>query len=396
MTPTEAMHDLVLAPGEVDLAAVARLFTEMLDADGAVVFLVDEDGRQLEVGAAHPPPPDDDRSLRIPVGYGVTGLVALNARPVALVDDLPRNPAHRRLLGLGPDEAVSRLCVPARALGGPVVAVVAVHRRSSQGFTADDLAGSGRCADLLGLRLCAQGLLGAAEQHRGERDRLIAQAVSAQESERRRIAGDLHDGVTQALASLAFHLSAAEVGLSALGEATRGLADVKVQIREARRLAGLAYDETRAAIHGLHSLLLDDLGLVAALESLTQNVPQLDIEYRGDPAERIGEVPDHMAAVLYRIAQEAVNNAVKHADAGHAVLSLRRVGSSLVLGVTDDGVGFDAEQVRARTRTTELGEHYGLATIAERCALIGATLRIDSAADRGTAVMVELPLALGA
>jgi signal transduction histidine kinase len=393
MTQADAMHDLVLEPGPVDLTAAARLFTEMVDADGTVVFLVDAEGRQLEVGAAYPPPDSDEPALRIPVGYGVTGLVALNGRPITLAADSPRNVAHRRLLGLGPDERVSRLCVPARAMGGPTVAVVAAHRRRPEPFTDDDLARTQRCADLLGLRLYAQGLLGAAEEHRTERDELIAQAISAQEAERRRIAGDLHDGVTQALASLAFHLSAADVGLSTLEASAPAVAAPKAQIKEARRLAGLAYDETRAAISGLHSLLLDDLGLVAALESLTQNVPQLDIEFRGDPPDVIGEVPDHWAAVLYRIAQEAVNNAVKHANASHAVLSLRRVGDSLVLGLTDDGVGFDAERVRAQAGTTALGEHYGLSAIAERCALIGATLRIDSAEDRGTAVIVELPVA---
>ncbi|HEX6248587.1 MAG TPA: GAF domain-containing sensor histidine kinase [Nocardioidaceae bacterium] len=392
MREADAVHDLVLAPGEVDLETAARLFTEMVDADGAVVFLVDADRRQLEVGAAYPPPETEEPGLRIPVGYGVTGLVALNGRPVMLVDDSPRNPAHRRLLGLGPDETVSRLVVPARALGTEVVAVVAAHRRRSEEFTAEDRAGAQRCADLLGLRLYAQGLLGAAEEHRTERDQLIAQAISAQEAERRRIAGDLHDGVTQALASLAFHLSAADTALSTIEGTAPSVAEPKAQIEAARRLAGLAYDETRAAISGLHSLMLDDLGLVAALESLTQNVPQLEIEFRGDSAEEVGEVPDHMAAVLYRIAQEAVNNAVKHADATRAVLSIRRVGDSIVLSVTDDGVGFDAHRVREQTGTVEFGEHFGLATIAERCALIGATLRIDSAEDRGTAVMVELPL----
>lgn len=389
----EGIHDLVLAPGDVDLPAAARLFTEMLSADGAVVFLVDSERRQLEVGAAYPVPETEEPALRIPVGYGVTGLVALNGRPVAIVDDSPRNPAHRRLLGLGPEDTISRLVVPAHAMGTAVVAVVAVHRRSSEGFTSQDREGIQRCADLLGLRLYAQGLLGAAEEHRSERDQLIAQAISAQEAERRRIAGDLHDGVTQALASLAFHLSAADTALSALERSTPAVAGPKTQIEAARRLAGLAYDETRAAISGLHSLMLDDLGLVAALESLTQNVPQIEVEFRGDTAEEIGEVPDHMAAVLYRIAQEAVNNAVKHAEATRAVLSIRRVGDSLLLSVTDDGVGFDAQTVREQTGTAEFGEHYGLATIAERCALIGATLRIDSVEERGTAVMVELPLA---
>ena len=392
MTHDQAMHDLVLTTGKVDLGEAARLFTDMLDADGAVVFVVDTDQRQLEVGGACPAPEPGEPGPRIPVGYGVTGLVALNGRPVTLVDDSPRNDAHRRLLGLAPEETVSRLCVPARVMGKTIVAVVAAHRRSSTAFTEADVVSAQKCADLLGLRLYAEGLLGAAEEHRTERDQLIAQAISAQEAERRRIAGDLHDGVTQALASLAFHLSAADTALSALEAGTPAVAAPKQQIEAARRLAGLAYDETRAAISGLHSLMLDDLGLVAALESLTQNVPQLEVEFRGDSAEEIGEVPDHMAAVLYRIAQEAVNNAVKHAEATRAVLSIRRVGDSLVLSVTDDGTGFDAQTVRQQTGTAEFGEHYGLATIAERCALIGATLRIDSAEDRGTAVMVELPL----
>ena len=166
---------------------------------------------------------------------------------------------------------------------------------------------------------------------------------------------------------------------------------VLTQIQDARTLARLAYDETRAAISGLHSLLLEDLGLFAALESLASTVPQLDVEFRSDPIERVGVVPDHCAAVLYRIAQEAINNIAKHADAGHAVLSLRRVGDVVVLGVTDDEVGFDVGAVRAPQTTVKRGEHFGLSSIAERCALIGATLRIDSVEGRGTGVIVEVP-----
>lgn len=385
-----ALRDLVVAPGALDVAAVARVFTDEFQADGVVVFVVDSERTQLEVGAAHPPGGRDERGLRIPVGYGVTGLVARNGRPVTLVDDAPRNRAHQRLLGLTPGDTVSRLCVPARGVNSAIVGVIAIHRQAA--FTDADVDSAQPLADLVGLRLHARGLLGAAEEHRSQRDQLIADATSAQEAERRRIAGELHDGVTQVLASLAFHLSAADVGLAAIGDSDPRAAVAKVQIEAARRLAGIAYDETRMAISGLHSLLLDDLGLVAALGSLTQNVPQLDIELRTDSAEAIAQLPDHCAAVLYRIAQEAISNAVKHADAEHAVLSLRRVGDAVVLRVTDDGVGFDVDRARADATSTALGEQYGLSSIPERCALIGATLRIDSVEGRGTAVTVELPV----
>lgn len=391
MTDLSALHDLLLAPGDLQLGEVARLFTGAFEADGSVVFVVDPTGRELHVGAAEPSSGAAERALSIPVGYGVTGLVAQNGRAITLVDDSPRNSAHRQLLRLGPDQTVSRMCLPARGLASAIVAVLSVHRHRPVPFSEADLEGAQQLADLVGLRLYAQSLLGAAEEHQSERDRLIAHAISAQEAERRRIAGDLHDGVTQALASLTFHLSAAEVGLAATSEADTAAAGALVEIQSARRLAGLAYDETRAAISGLHSLTLDDLGLVAALKSLTQTVPQLDIEFRSDAADRLGDVPDHCAAVLYRIAQEAINNAVKHAEAGRAVVSIRRAGDSVVLGITDDGVGFDVASVRERAPDSR-GDHFGLSSIAERCALIGARLRIDSVEGRGTAVIVELRL----
>lgn len=391
MKDVSTLHQLLLFPGELNLSAVARFLGEALGADGAIVFLIDQEANELKVGAVHPPAHGLEKQLMIPVGYGVTGLVASKGHGVTLVDDSPRNEVHRALLGLQPDQTVSRLCSPAHGTASRIVAVISVHRRGSTAFTEDDLNRAQVYADLIGLRLFAQGLLGDVEEHQAQRNRLIEQASSAQEAERRRIAGDLHDGVTQALVSLAFHLSAADVGLASARPAERRIGDAQEQIQAARRLATLAYDETRAAIRGLHSLILEDLGLVAALESLTQVVPQLDIEFRTDPDE-IVNVPDHCAAVLFRIAQEAINNVVKHAEAGQAVLSLRRAGDAVVLAITDDGVGFDMASARAQRSVEALGEHFGLSSIAERCALIGASLRIDSVAGRGTAVIVELPL----
>ncbi|GAA1509591.1 GAF domain-containing sensor histidine kinase [Nocardioides humi] len=398
MADLTRIHELLVVPGEVDLRGVGRAFAELFEADGATVFIVVD--TDLTVGGAHPGDSAAARELRVPVGYGVVGLVAHSGNSVTIVDDSPRNPHHRALLGLDEEEVVSRLCVPAHGLEGTIVAVVSVHRRDRRPFEADDLARAQRLADLVGIRLYAEGLRGDAEDHHAMRDRLIAQAISAQEAERRRIAGDLHDGVTQALASLSFHLSAAHTGLAAALRGTEEVVDPRLtgalgEIAAARRLAGLAYDETRAAITGLHSLLLEDLGLVAALESLCQILPQVDVEFRTDDQSEFVAVPDHAAAALFRIAQEALNNAIKHAEAQRVVLSLRRVGDAAVLGVTDDGAGFDVEAVRGRGRSAA-AEHFGLESIVERAALVGATLRIDSIEGRGTAVIVEFPLPSGA
>lgn len=386
MTDIAALLGLLLSRDDVHMAAVAQFMTEDLKADGSLVLLIDDDGKELIVGAADPPGGPDESLMRIAVGFGVTGLVALSGHGVTLEHDSPRNAAHRSLLGLGREGAVSRLCVPIRGLAGTIVGVISVHRLDLTPFTEADLVRAQVRADLIGLRLYAQGLLGAAEEQRGQRDRLIAHAISAQEAERRRIAGDLHDGVTQALASLAFHLSAADLRLAGGNPVDE---EALKQVREARRLAGLAYDETRVAITGLHSLLLEDLGLVAALESLAQTVPGLPVDFTSDALAEFETVPDHVAAVLYRIAQEATNNVVKHAQATQVTMSLRRVGDAVVLGITDDGVGFDVDLLR---NPDVRGGHFGLSSIAERCALIGATLRLDSIAGKGTALIVEAPM----
>lgn len=386
---------LFAKPQEVDLTAVCRALAECVDAVGAIVFA--SDGEVLTVAAAVPGDRRAQAALSLPVGFGVTGLVARNGQPVLLEDDSPRNPAYRQLLTLGPAGHVARMCLPARGGDGSTAGVVALHREPERPFSRADLERLQPWVDLLGLWLQNRQLLAAVHDHRSDRDQLIAQAISAQEAERRRIAFDLHDGVTTALASMSFHLSAAELTLSEPESgADEPTARARSEIAAATTLANLAYAQTRAAISGLHSLVLDDLGLVAALESLTQTAPQLDVEFRADPAEVFADVPDHCAAALYRIAQEAISNTVRHARASRAVLSLRRVSDLVVLGVTDDGVGFDPKQKQeARAAIDEpaaAAGHFGLSSIAERCALVGASLRIESIPGQGTAVIVELPL----
>jgi two-component system NarL family sensor kinase len=383
-------------------APTAAELAELLRADGVLLFA--SDGQDLTVADVWPPH-SNAGALTMPVGFGVTGLVARNGSPTVLEADSPRNALHRQLLRLEPRQTVARMCLPLRGLEGRIVGVLAVHRSPRLPFTPEDLALATSYAEVLGLRLHAEQLWLAVNRHRTERDRLIKQAISAQEAERRRIAFDLHDGVTTALASMSFHLSAADLTVSELAARNLlagtppeiDLERARAELVSARKLADLAYHQTRAAISGLHSLVLDDLGLVAAMESLVQTVGETDggpsIDLLVDPEAGLDEIPDHAAAALYRIAQEALANAVRHAEAQRVVLSLRRVGDSIVLGCADDGKGFDpAERRTARAGDADGAQHFGLSSIAERCALIEASLRIESVPGRGTTLLVELPL----
>lgn len=389
-----------MKPGST-AAPSAEDLTDRLDADGVVLYGIEgQDLSIVDIWPAHP----SAGALKLQVGFGVTGLVARTRKAVLLDADSPRNALHRQLLHLEPNQTVARMCLPLPGLADEVVGVLAVHRSPRRPFRQDDLDAAGEVAPTLGLRLHAEQLWRAVNRHRTERDRLIEQAISAQEAERRRIAFDLHDGVTTALASMSFHLSAADLTVSEVyaRESSSDLSKLqdleraRVELVSARELADLAYNQTRAAISGLHSLVLDDLGLVAALESLVHMATREGgpaIELLVDSAARGEEIPDHAAAALYRIAQESLANAVKHADAGRIVLSLRRVGDSIVFGCTDDGRGFDPEEQRpARALDEDGGQHFGLSSLAERCAMIEASLRVDSLPGRGTTVLVELPI----
>jgi signal transduction histidine kinase len=370
---------------------VAAAVAHRLGADAVVIF--GGDGDDLFVADSAPADPALAETLRIPIGFGVTGRVARDGRLVLLDRDSPRNLVHRALVGMGDGDYISRVCAPIPGLYGEIVGVLAGYRSVDRPFTEADLGLASELASSLGLRMHTEQLWHAVRRHRVERDRLIEQAISAQEDERRRIAFDLHDGVTTVLASMAFHLSAAQLAVSASGENPVAVS----QIHEAQRLADIAYHQTRAAISGLHSLVLDDLGLVAALESLVQSVTPLrgiEVELLADADESLAGMHDHAASALYRIAQEALGNAVKHSRATGILLSLQRVPGAVVLACTDDGVGFDLPERRA-ARAKEADptrQHFGLSSIEQRCALLGADLRIEAIPGRGTRVIVELPL----
>jgi signal transduction histidine kinase len=366
----------------VALSACARLLADALHADGCLVFRVDNDG-DLVLVAGYPTVPATRSELRLPEGFGVTGRVAADRIPVTLADDSPRNVLHRQALGLAEGETVSRLCVPARLTGGQCTAVLAVHSKQHRDFDQADVAIAQQAADLVALRVYAGAAGDLIRDYREQWDAVVASTVAAQELERRRVAGDLHDGVTQAIASLAFHLSAAQLALD-----DGDLEYATAQVADARRLADLAFGETRSAITGLHSPVLEDLGLAAGLVSMARAVPNLTVEVQAQDLI----LPDHISVSLFRVAQESVHNVVKHAAASKAVIRLVKHGRMVVLSITDDGRGFDPPgHISGLPRSAEAGSGYGLSGMAERVRLIGGDIKLHSVPGEGTTVEITVP-----
>ena len=157
------------------------------------------------------------------------------------------------------------------------------------------------------------------------------------------------------------------------------------QLSKARELVDLTLQEARAAISGLRPPVLDDLGLSGGLASLARSIPQIDIDV--DLADT--RLPDHIEIALYRIAQECLQNVVKHANAKTARLTFAVDSDTARLEIVDDGVGFDTFE--HPLGGDEMGG-YGLLSMAERAEIVGGRLNIRSRPGSGTAVTATIPL----
>jgi signal transduction histidine kinase len=215
------------------------------------------------------------------------------------------------------------------------------------------------------------------------RTRLLERVISAQEEERRRIARELHDETGQSLTSLA-------LGLQAL-ETVEQPGEVKARTAELRSLVAKTLEEVHLLARGLRPSILDDLGLVAALERYFKGYEaatglHIDFYAQGLDGRRL---PPHLETALYRIAQEALTNVAKHAQARNVSVLLERRGGSLVGVVEDDGGGFDMNTVK---HSRENGPGLGLIGIEERVSLLGGTLTVESRPEMGTTVVLKIPL----
>jgi two-component system, NarL family, sensor kinase len=212
-----------------------------------------------------------------------------------------------------------------------------------------------------------------------ERERLMQRAIESSDRERRRIAGDLHDGPVQELAGLSMRLSAS-------AERTGDVA-ASSALRESASGVRSSVRTLRSAIVGIYPPNLQQAGLAASLSDLVARLSArgIDAAVDVDPATSFG--PD-IEALLYRSCQEAVRNVEEHADAGSVRVSVGRDGASAVLEVVDDGRGIDPG---SRERAREEG-HLGLSILEDLVADGGGRVIVGAIEPSGTVVRVEVPL----
>jgi signal transduction histidine kinase len=349
--------------GLLDL--IARRLRELIGARSVLIVLPTEEG-DLRVEAADGEEAEQFLGMRLDRQASKSGRV-LNRRRSERLDSLLDDPEvdrdFARLMGLRAALYVP-LVVGERAIG--IVEAfdkLAADRRFSQ----EDL----RVAEIFAV----QAGIAVDTTARVARDAL-RRAVEGQELERRRLARELHDETGQALTSIL-------LGLSALEEANDSEA-FRTATQEVRDLVVATLQDVRRLAVELRPAALDDFGLAAALERLTENFAEqtgLAVELESGLGEE--RLPTDIETVLYRLVQEALTNVVKHAHAERVSIVLQRDKRAVTAVIEDDGRGLSDGRGE---------EGLGLVGIRERVALVNGRFRIESSANAGTTLLVEVPV----
>ncbi len=209
-----------------------------------------------------------------------------------------------------------------------------------------------------------------------QREQFLQRAIEATDSERRRIASDLHDGVVQDLAGVTFALAAT---------ARKVDGDAAVQVSRAG-------DQVRDAVRSLRSLLVEiyppnlyEEGLEAALSDLMARLDPRGIKATLSIDAPVDRLSLDATQLLYRAAQEGLRNVVAHADASHVDVSITTQPDTVVLRVIDDGCGVDPSQL------TQKDGHFGLKALGGIASSLGSTMTIESTPGKGTELRLEIP-----
>ena len=218
------------------------------------------------------------------------------------------------------------------------------------------------------------------ERQQQDRQQLLQHAVDASDAERRRVAGDLHDGVVQHLTGLTYALDAARLQGP---DPDRDAELVRTTAAELRNTVG----QLRSLLVDIYPPNLAEEGLPAALSELASGLENAGMRVELD-VDSTADLPPEVSSVLFRSAQEVLRNVVTHSRAQTVELQAVSDGSTAVLVVDDDGQGFDQSELASRSSNG----HIGLRALGDLVARAGGKLTVTSAPGRGTRAEVRLPL----
>ena len=355
---------------------------ELCGSDVAQIALPDGDSGVLRISHAvgfHCPA---HQAVRVVVGRGAGGLVLATRRPFRTANYAEDPGISGDFVDVALEEGITGAMVVPIMAGDDLHGLIYVANRLPRAFTEQDEAILLRLADHIAVAVANAELYRAASEHEGVLQALTHQLTTAQEAERKRLSQEIHDELGQALTAIKISLSLLSDDLGNREETVRARIDATASAVQG------ALQEVRRMASDLRPYGLDLLGLGPALRchvdrfsTLTGIAVELSLE--GQP----GRLDPEAETLLYRVTQEALTNAARHAGATKVWCRLRHRESCVELTITDDGRGFDPEAV---LRTVWKEGRLGLVGIKERVERMGGTLALAAEPGGGTRLTVEL------
>lgn len=379
------------------LNAVALAINATQDLDSVLDTALKNVLEALGVGAGAVCMIDHRRaSMYLKAGRGLPAAMTPQTCRITLRDRLLMRSLFLQDLSLAPEHVFPpfRASLEVEGAGGSLelTCFLINGREKARGFLAVDLPPSRHLTDQdLGLLGSLANFLGGAienarlhqtiRQHREELKNLTAKLFHSQEFERKRIARELHDEAGQALTGINLALEAIDKRLGVDPDGAKEL------LAEVKRQVAHTYEEMRRISHRLHPVLLSDIGLEPALDAYFTRFARhvgLEIDFRVIGFE--SRPPPEVETTLYRLAQEAFNNTLKHSGAKRFRLLIVKSYPHIIFLAEDDGFGFDPKEVQ------EGQQSLGLVCMRERAAMLGGSFTLRTAAGAGTQIRIEIPV----
>ena len=367
--------DAELSAGDLGslLERVLRITAANFGASLGVVLLREPDSDQLQTAASVGLEDVTSEELFVRVGDGFSGSIAQTGEP-ALVLDAARDervasPALRR-------SARSLWGVPMKT-DNAIIGVLLIGFPKPYEWLPTERELLRAIADRSALAIHRARITDALREREARIAELSAHLLRVQEHERNRISRELHDETGQALMVIRLYLGMLEN--STTGRAARN------KIRETLAVVDRTIDGIRRIIGRLSPLVLQELGLIAAIRKEAKDLAKATgVKARVAVPDAVGRLAPETEAAIYRVVQEALHNVAKHAQARNVNIQMARENGKLKLLVEDDGVGL-------ASRSNSPGHSFGLAGIKERIAMLGGEVRVVSTRGKGTRIEVIVP-----
>ncbi len=388
-------HDLVALSrvsaaisGLPELDAILRIGLDnvlnIMNGSVGGIMLLDEPGQTLFYRVYHGLSAKYAEEMRLKLGEGIAGKVAQSGRAV-LLEDISSESNAARIDLISSEGLRAFISVPLRAKDS-VLGVMNVASHEPHRFTKEDMYLLHSIGDQLGIAIEQAKLYIRLNEARKRYQTLLRQALTIQEEERKRIARELHDETSQDLTGLALNLQAVTEMMEA-GNVED--AEIRVVLKKSHAIAVKASAEVTRLIRELRPTLLDTLGLPAAVHNLAEtNLASKGIKVSTEFEGMKQRVSPEIELALFRIAQEAMSNIVRHSEAENATIHLECDSNKCVLRIEDDGKGFNVNEI---TSIGSGGRGAGLFGMKERVTAAEGHCVIESQPGQGTRVIVQVP-----